>query len=230
MAPKTPVTLSQIPTITTLYAKGKLLPSKAALQPASSLLNDRISIYRGDITALKLDAIVNAANSRMLGGGGIDGAIHSAAGPTLREECETFPNGPEGRCPTGEARITSGHNLPAKHVIHAVGPNCQGASKADMKWKRQDLENVYDSILQRATENGVKTLGICGISTAIYAYPPKDACMVACQRVREFLESEQGKTMERIVFVTFSDADVNAYDTVLPRWFPQVNEEAEGDD
>lgn len=220
---KAPVTLSQIPTIATLYATGKLLAPKArSVTSPSSSLNNRVSIYRGDITLLKLDAIVNAANERMLGGGGIDGAIHSAAGPSLRSECATFPEGPNGRCPTGEARITSGHDLPAKYVIHAVGPNCN--KNKDMALSKQQLTSVYDNILKTAAENGVSTLGICGISTAIFAYPPKDACGVACERVRRFMESEQGKRLERVVFVTFTEKDVDAYNTVLPRWFPPAEE------
>lgn len=221
---RTPVTLSQIPTIASLYSQGKLLPSKdSPLTGPSSSLNNRVSIYRGDVTRLKLDAIVNAANERMLGGGGIDGAIHKAAGPMLRRECETFTDGPNGRCPTGEARITSGHDLPSKYVIHAVGPNCN--KNKDMTLSKEQLTSVYDNILKTAANNGVSTLGICGISTAIFAYPPKDACLVACERVRRFLDSEQGKGLERVVFVTFSEKDVDAYNTVLPKWFPPAKEE-----
>ena len=218
---KTPISPSQIPTIAALYASGKLVPSSSQPRMSPSAhLNNRISIYRGDITALRLDAIVNAANTRMLGGGGVDGAIHAAAGPGLKAECATHPEGANGRCPTGEARITGGHDLPAKHVIHAVGPDC---NRIRDKVKAQELlTSVYDNILKTAADNDVKTLGICGISTAIFAYPPMDACNVACERVRRFMERDEGKGLERVVFVTFSPRDVEAYDTVLPKWFPPV--------
>lgn len=218
---RTPITLAQIPTVTTLYAQRHLQPSQAhPLTAPSAALNNRVSIFQGDITNLQLDAIVNAANSIMLGGGGIDGAIHKAAGPGLRAECATYPPGPNGRCPTGECKITAGHNLPAKYVIHAVGPDCN--AQRDMAINKQLLTSVYDNILNTAADNGVATIGMCGISSAIYGYPPLDAALVACERVRRFLESDKGKGMERVIFVTFSKNDVDAYNAILPRWFPQV--------
>jgi len=203
------VALSEIPTVSTLYATGKLAPISAAKRSASPSkgINDRVSVYRGDITKLQLDAIVNAANQSLLGGGGVDGAIHRAAGPDLFRECKTL-NG----CATGDAKITEGYELPAKKVIHAVGP---------VYWQDEDqapalLEGCYRKSMKICAENGLKSVGFSAISTGVYGYPSGEAAEVACRVVREELEKEECKQIERVVFVTFEMKDVRAYGETLP--------------
>ncbi|XP_018335547.2 uncharacterized protein LOC108744339 [Agrilus planipennis] len=170
------VTISDIPTWkeyaakTTLPKKAEILPSQKIDSSKNQSLVDLVSIYRGDITTLEVDAIVNAANSSLLGGGGVDGAIHRAAGPLLVEECKTL-----GGCPTGEARITGGYLLPAKYVIHTVGP--QG-EKPDL------LAKCYRNSLNLMKENNLKTIAFSCISTGVYGYPQEPASKVATYEVR----------------------------------------------
>ncbi len=158
----------------------------------------RIDHVIGDITTIEVDAIVNAANERMLGGGGVDGAIHRASGPLLLKECKAVPEVRPGvRCPTGEARITKGYRLPAKFVIHTVGPVWRGGShgEADL------LANAYRSSLMLAASNGVKTIAFPAISTGVYAFPIQRACRIALDTIREFLSSNQA--IEKVVLVSF---------------------------
>ncbi|KAL6801765.1 hypothetical protein J3E68DRAFT_229890 [Trichoderma sp. SZMC 28012] len=216
MSSKVIRSVADIPTISRLYATGRLSPPTSttpALRPPSASLNTRISLLRADITSLPVDAIVNAAKNSLRGGGGVDGAIHSAAGRGLVSECiARYPNG----CNTGQAVITGGHNLPAKHVIHTVGPIYQNRATSEPL-----LASCYESCLKVAVENGCATVAFSGISTGIYGYPSEAAVHVACRTVRDFLEggNDQGK-IERVVFVTFLAKDVNAYDAVLPLYFP----------
>jgi O-acetyl-ADP-ribose deacetylase (regulator of RNase III) len=143
-----------------------------------SSATDRIELTVGDITKLEVDAVVNAANQKMLGGGGVDGAIHRAAGPGLKKECEQVPEvGPGVRCPTGEARITSGHNLPAKHVIHTVGPVYSGGGKSEA----DQLASCYRESLRLAEENGLESVAFPAISTGVYGYPREEAARIAVQ-------------------------------------------------
>lgn len=145
----------------------------------------KVKIVRGDITTFRGDAIVNAANERMLGGGGVDGAIHDAAGPELLVECRKVPEvRPDVRCPTGEARITSGGRLIAKWVIHTVGPNCRGGmfTKAPAL-----LAACYRNSLELAAENGVKTIAFPSISTGIFSFPKEEAAAIAIGVIKEFL-------------------------------------------
>ena len=159
-----------------------------------------IKYHVGDITKLKVDAIVNAANSSLLGGGGVDGAIHRAAGPKLLEECRTL-NG----CRTGEAKITGGYNLPAKHVIHTVGPIYSGS-----KYDAEDLRNCYWNSLEVARNNDLHSIAFPGISTGVYGYPKREAAEIALATVNEWLEKHADYEME-VTIVNFSQADYEVY-------------------
>ncbi|XP_048586128.1 ADP-ribose glycohydrolase MACROD1 isoform X2 [Nematostella vectensis] len=170
-------------------------------------LNDKVSLWTGDITALEIDAIVNAANTTLLGGGGVDGCIHRAAGDNLFKECRKLRG-----CQTGEAKITLGHRLPAKYVIHTAGP---------MGKNRIKLQDCYKNCLQLAKQHGVKTLAFCCISTGIYGYPNKDAAHVALETVRQWLETDNNNdSVERIIFCTFLPKDTEIYERLLLCYFP----------
>ena len=165
---------------------------------------DRIEIAEGDITTFEVDAIVNAANSTLLGGGGVDGAIHRAAGPELYEECRTL-----GGCPTGEARITRGYDLPAKHVIHTVGPVWNGGKHGEDEL----LASCYRNSLALAAENRIKTIAFPAISTGVYRFPPDRAARIAVREVRSFLRDNP--SIEKVMFVCFGSAARGAYEQAL---------------
>jgi O-acetyl-ADP-ribose deacetylase (regulator of RNase III) len=170
-----------------------------------------IDIVNADITTLRVDAIVNAANERMLGGGGVDGAIHRAAGPGLLEECRRVPQVRPGvRCPTGEARITSGHDLPAKHVIHTVGPVWHGGSHDEDAL----LANCYRSSLRLAKDKHVKSIAFPAISTGVYGFPMKRAAEIAVGEVTEFLASHPDL---RVTFCCFGADALEAYREALSK-------------
>lgn len=164
---------------------------------------ERIRIQQGDITKLEVDAIVNAANESLLGGGGVDGAIHRAAGPQLVAECRTI-----GGCPTGEARITGGYRLPAKYVIHTVGPVYSGKPR-DAKL----LASCYRNCLALAVENQVKQVAFPAISCGVYRYPIDQACRIAIDTSREFLQNHP--ELEAVIFVLFSNSDLAVYQKYL---------------
>ncbi|KAF4584189.1 macro domain-containing protein [Ophiocordyceps camponoti-floridani] len=204
--------LSDIPTLTHLYHSSKLQqPSSPSRQPSESF-NSRVGLTNVDITKLRLDAIVNAANSSLLGGGGVDGAIHRAAGPELYDECSLLDG-----CLTGQAKITAGYELPAKHVIHTVGPVY---SDSDPEDSQRLLRSCYRSCLAVAADHGVRTLAFSCISTGLYGYPSRDAAEVACETVRDYFQRHPA-SLERVVFVAFEDKDLTAYQTVLPIYFPR---------
>lgn len=165
---------------------------------------DRIELYRGDITKLNVDAIVNAANSTLLGGGGVDGAIHRAAGPGLLEECRTL-----GGCPPGEARITGGYNLPAKHVIHTVGPIWHGGSKNEAAL----LRACYLHSLDLAHNANLKTIAFPNISTGVYGYPKEQAADIAVKAVTDWIESHP--EFEKVIFAVFDEENFLIYQNML---------------
>ncbi len=162
-------------------------------------ISERMEIMQGDITKLKTDAIVNAANSSLLGGGGVDGAIHRAAGPGLLAECRTV-----GGCPAGEARITKGYNLPAKYVIHTVGPVYSGKPRDS-----QLLSSCYRNSLQLAADHNVVSIAFPAVSCGVYGYPIEKACIIAVDTVAEFLKKNQ--SVRKVVFVLFSSGDYQIY-------------------
>jgi O-acetyl-ADP-ribose deacetylase (regulator of RNase III) len=166
---------------------------------------NRIEIMKGDITTLKVDAIVNAANTSLLGGGGVDGAIHRAAGPGLINECRKI-----GGCPTGEARITGAYNLPTKYVIHTVGPIYHGKAE-DPKL----LSSCYLNSLKLAVKNDIASIAFPAISCGIYGYPVKEACKIAIDTTCNFLK--QNSSLKKIVFILFSVDNYNVYTEYLKR-------------
>lgn len=165
---------------------------------------DRIGVIQGDITKLEVDAIVNAANNSLLGGGGVDGAIHRGAGPELLEDCRKL-NG----CPTGQAKITKGYNLPAKWVIHTVGPVWRGGDSNEDEL----LAMCYRNSLSIAEDYGIKTIAFPSISTGVYHFPIKRASKIAFREVKEFLK--RNNTIEKVIFVCFSKNDYDCYLNVI---------------
>jgi O-acetyl-ADP-ribose deacetylase (regulator of RNase III) len=167
-------------------------------------MKNRIDLIKGDITALAVDAIVNAANRSLLGGGGVDGAIHAAAGPDLFAECETL-NG----CETGQAKITKGYKLKARHIIHTVGPVWHGGYRDE----NELLASCYQSSLEIAKANKIKTIAFPGISTGVYGFPPELAALIAVSEIRRFLL--KNRYPETVTFVTFSDTSYETYRKLL---------------
>lgn len=163
-------------------------------------MTTQIEIIRADITTLKVEAIVNAANNSLLGGGGVDGAIHRAAGPDLLEECRLL-NG----CPTGEAKMTKGYQLPAKYVIHTVGPIWQGGTQNEPEL----LASCYFSCLQLAVENQIKSIAFPAISCGVYEYPLQKACNIALESTLNFIQGNDD--LEKIIFVSFNDSVYQIY-------------------
>ncbi|RLC50801.1 MAG: O-acetyl-ADP-ribose deacetylase [Candidatus Cloacimonadota bacterium] len=169
-------------------------------------MESRIEIVKGDITKLKVDAIVNAANKTLLGGGGVDGAIHRVAGPKLLAECRTL-NG----CETGEAKITKGYKLPAKYVIHTVGPVWRGGKYNEDKL----LANCYRNSLKLAVENNIKTIAFPAISTGIYRFPLEKATKIAIREVKDFLA--RNDSLKKVIFVCFDERTFAQYETEMNR-------------
>ncbi|PYK44808.1 MAG: O-acetyl-ADP-ribose deacetylase [Verrucomicrobia bacterium] len=168
--------------------------------------DSRIQIVHGDITKLDVDAIVNAANSTLLGGGGVDGAIHRAAGTELLAECRAL-----GGCEPGKAKITRGYRLPARFVIHTVGPIWRGGKRDEARI----LANCYRNSLQLAVENEVKTIAFPAISCGAYGYPIEQAAQIALETTREFLGATQN--IHRVIFVLWGDDVYDAYREALQK-------------
>ena len=167
-------------------------------------MNNRIDVVEGDITLQRVDAIVNAANTTLLGGGGVDGAIHRAAGPELLEECRTL-----GGCPTGQAKITGGYELPARWVIHTVGPVWSGGEQGEDGL----LASCYRNSLTLAEQRGVRTIAFPAISTGVYRFPLERATRIAITETLRHLEG--GSSVQKVVFVCFSDRAYEAYTAAL---------------
>mgnify|MGYP001576313084 CR=1 FL=1 len=168
------------------------------------MTKDRIEVILGDITKQQLDAIVNAANTSLLGGGGVDGAIHRGAGPELLAECRTL-----GGCPTGEAKITKGYSLPAKHVIHTVGPVWHGGQHGEDGL----LASCYRESLELAAKHKIKTIAFPCISTGVYGFPQDRAAKIAVGEVKNYLA--QNPAIEKVLFVCFLREDFEIYQKLL---------------
>ncbi len=172
-------------------------------------MQTEIKILLGSITKIPVDAIVNAANSSLLGGGGVDGAIHQAGGPQILEDCKKII-GKIGKCKTGEAVITRAGNLPAKFVIHTVGPIWNDGYSGEA----EKLKNCYLNGLKLAVENGIKTISFPGISTGVYGYPKHLAAEIAVKTVSEFLTENEG--IDKVIFVCFDEESFDLYNVLIP--------------
>jgi O-acetyl-ADP-ribose deacetylase (regulator of RNase III) len=209
------VSLNDMPTLSLLYKLKKIEAddNSTPTYEASAKLNGKISVIKRDITTLAIHAIVNAANNSLLGGGGVDGAIHRAAGPELYDECETLDG-----CDTGDAKITDAYELPCKKVIHAVGP---------VYWKEGRTEaarllaGCYRTSLQLAIDNGCRSIAFSALSTGVYGYPSGEASRVALETVRKFLDEEdKAAKLDRVIFCNFLQKDEDAYFENIPYVYP----------
>ncbi|KAF7323039.1 Macro domain-containing protein [Mycena chlorophos] len=232
------VRLPDIPTLTQLYEKGQLKPAKATRHEPNAELLNRVSLFQGDITLLEVDSIVNAANRSLLGGGGVDGAIHAAAGRELLKECAYSHIHPSKtslihlrrrdaqRMRNWRREDNSGLQVAIvspKHIIHAVGPVY---SRSDVETRAKQLESCYQTSLEIAVKEGLKHVAFCCISTGIYGYPVPAATHIALDTVRRFLESEDGSKLDRIIFVRdisvviWLNKDLDVYESLIPEHFP----------
>ncbi|KAL4998282.1 hypothetical protein BDV10DRAFT_185325 [Aspergillus recurvatus] len=218
--------IGEIPTISLLYRLRRLVPNAHPLNSPSKFLNDTIAVVRHDITKLQgVDCIVNAAKRSLLGGGGVDHAIHTAAGPDLLKECRTL-NG----CDTGDAKITNAYKLPNKRIIHTVGPIYSDAMRRGKDEPERLLRSCYRRCLEVAVENEMKSIAFNAISTGIFGYPSRDAAKAALDETRKFLEAEKNTgLLERVIFCNFELKDVEAYEELIPLFFPPIEHTQDAD-
>eukprot|EP00079_Xenopus_tropicalis_P035138 XP_017948909.1 PREDICTED: O-acetyl-ADP-ribose deacetylase MACROD1 isoform X2 [Xenopus tropicalis] len=205
------IKLKQIPVWKDTGKKVNIKQQEEGKYAKNKALNEKISLFRGDITKLEVDAIINAANSSLLGGGGVDGCIHRAAGPLLKLECSSL-----GGCQTGLAKMTCGYLLPAKYVIHTVGPVVQGDLGSAQE---EDLRNCYRNCLLTAVEGKLRSVAFPCISTGVFGYPPEAAAEMALSTIREFLEENKDK-FDRVIICVFLEKDEEIYLRKLPDYFP----------
>ncbi|XP_067878002.1 ADP-ribose glycohydrolase MACROD1-like [Heterodontus francisci] len=192
------------------FAQEQMFKQPLSHYKKDDIMNQKLSLLQEDITKLEIDAIVNAANYSLLGGGGVDGSIHAAAGPLLQKECSTL-----GGCNTGDAKITSGYCLPAKYVIHTVGPIVKGKEQLP----ENALQSCYIKSMKLAEDNNLRTIAFPCISTGIYGYPKGQAAETALKTVRKYLE-EQSNSFDRIIFCVYLKIDHNLYKEKMPFYFP----------
>ncbi|KAG0665888.1 hypothetical protein C6P46_005982 [Rhodotorula mucilaginosa] len=219
------ITVDQLQTIKEMYDNRKLFgysDPADILAPYKAELLDKLILWQGDLTKLRVDCIVNAANKSLLGGGGVDGAIHLAAGPELLSACRKL-KGAE----TGETKLTRGYRLPASHIAHTVGPVFARSKKAESE---KLLRSCYRTTLDLCVENGLRTVAFSGISTGVYGYPLIPAAEVACEEVRKYLEGENGSKIDKVIFCVFRQMDLNSYLEVIPAFFPPAPGTALPDD
>ena len=176
---------------------------------------NKIVVQKADITKLSVDAIVNAANSSLLGGAGVDGCIHRAAGPDLLKECKTL-----GGCETGQSKITKGYKLPAKHIIHTVGPDCRFIEKDVAE---ELLKSCYTTCLELMKEHEPKTIAFCCISTGIYGYPNDNAAELAFKTVVEWMKCNPD-VLDQVIFCTFLPKDLELYTNLMAEYESMVEE------
>lgn len=201
------IAVKDIPSISALYrSKDLRLSTDEDIPTPNQGFNDKICTIQEDITVLQVDAIVNAANNSLLGGGGVDGAIHRAAGRELLRECSNL-----GGCDTGSAKITDAYNLPCKKVIHAVGPIFSSRHRSEPL-----LRGCYSKSLSLAVENNLKTIAFPAISTGVYGYPSSAAAYAAVNEVYSFLSKPEGAKLDKVIFCNFLDRDVEAYAKHIP--------------
>ncbi|KAI5450814.1 hypothetical protein NCC49_002820 [Naganishia albida] len=222
------VSLNDIPSWYDIYHRQQVQTVEDSEYAFNESLNKRVALIVGDITQLEVDMIVNAANNSLLGGGGVDGAIHRAAGPDLLKECRTL-NG----CDTGDAKVTKGYKLPAKYVAHTVGPIYNRSRAGDCADK---LESCYARCMQALKREGGKSIAFPSISCGVYGYPIQDATAIAIETVRSLLESSEYDNVEKVVFCQFSEGAQEIYEKIMPRYFPtkspagKVHDVEEGDE
>ncbi|OJA11153.1 hypothetical protein AZE42_02369 [Rhizopogon vesiculosus] len=216
------IQLRDIRTVSQLFGNATLRDVETPFYPPKRSLLSRVHLYQGNITQIEVDAIVNAANSTLQGGGGVDGAIHMAAGPALAKACRELYPGPRP-CPTGDAKITPGFQLPAKHVIHTVGP--RWSSSSDAETMASQLGSCYRTSLQLAVENKCKSIAFPLISTGIYSYPIDEATHIALEETRVFLD--ENDELDHVIFVIFTgrDDDQEVYEQLIPYYFPLGSED-----
>ncbi|KAJ5930117.1 ADP-ribose glycohydrolase MACROD2 [Penicillium verhagenii] len=219
------LTLAEIPTLSQLYREGELSkPTPPSPSKPVQSLNDMVSWLQGDITKLKVDGIVNAANRDLGGGSGVNGVIQRVAGPQLLQDCQKL-----GGCETGDAKCTLAYNLPCERVIHTVGPIYGQEYRKDPARPEELLRSCYRRCLELAVDRGIKSIAFSCISTGIYGYPNEEAAIAAADEVRKFLEtSEDAHKIDRVIFCLFQDVDVGIYDQILPHVFPPTESDLHG--